>query len=69
MAYQGFDKVAILPKRELTLDPAEKPHWWKLFPVKSRVYPCNFIENGVQLRGFRHWFYKIAPFKILESFI
>ena len=32
MVYQSFNnKVAILPKRELTLDLAEKPPWWKLF--------------------------------------
>ena len=53
MVYQCFNnKVAILPKRELTLDLAEKPPWWKLFSVKSRVCPCNFIKHGLQLRGF-----------------
>ena len=32
IVYQSFNnKVAILPKRELTLDLAEKPPWWKLF--------------------------------------
>ena len=31
VVYQGFNKVAISPKRELTLDLAEKPPWWKLF--------------------------------------
>ena len=53
MVYQGFNnKVAILPKQDLTLDLAEKPPSWNLFSVKSRVYPCNFIKNGLQLRGF-----------------
>ena len=29
MVYQGFNnKVGILPKRELTVDLAEKPTWW-----------------------------------------
>ena len=32
MVYQGFkNKVEILPKRELTLDFAENPPWWKFF--------------------------------------
>ena len=66
MVYQSFNnKVAILPKRELTLDLAEKPLWWKLFfsknyPCRLRVYPCNFIKNGLQLRGF-------LPLVLLES--
>ena len=52
VVYQGFkNRVAILPKKELTLDLAEKPTWWKP-TVKSRVYPCNFIKSGLQLRGF-----------------
>ena len=46
MVYQSFNnKVGILPKRELTLDLPEKPPWWKLFSVKSRVYHCNFIKK------------------------
>ena len=39
------------------------------FSVKSRVYPCNFIKNGLHSEVFFHWFYKIAPSKISESFI
>ena len=50
MVYQGLD--TILPKKELTLELIEKPSWLELFWVKSRVYPCNFIENGLQLGGF-----------------
>ena len=50
--YQGLNnKVATLPKKELTLDLPEKPPWWKP-TIKSRVYPCNFIKNGLQFRGF-----------------
>ena len=54
MVYQGFDKVVILPKREFTLDLAEKPPWWKL----GGVYPQRFSPL----------FYKTTPFKISESF-
>ena len=69
MVFQSFNNnVTILLKRELTLDLAEKPLWWKLLFSKSKVYPSNFIKNELQLRGF-HWFYKIAPSKISESFI
>ena len=43
----GFDnKVEILPKRELTVDLAEKHPWWKP-TVKSKVYPWKFIKNGL----------------------
>ena len=53
MVYQNFNnKDATLPKRELMLDLVEKPPWWKLFSIKSRVYPRNFIKSGLQLRGF-----------------
>ena len=69
MVYQGFDEDAILLKRKLTLDVAEKTPLWKLFSVKSRVCPCIFITNRIQFRGFPHWFYKITPFKISESFL
>ena len=69
MVNQGFDEDAILLKRKLTLDVAEKTPLWKLFSVKSRVCPCNFSKNGIQFRGFSHWFYKITPFKISEIFI
>ena len=71
MVYQSLNNiVTILPKRELTLDLAEKPPGWKLLFSKSKVYPCSFIKNELQLRGFLfHWFYKIAPSKISESFI
>ena len=49
MVYLGFNnRVANLLKSELTLDFAEKPPWWKL-TVKSRVYPSNFIKNGLQV--------------------
>ena len=45
MVYQGFNnRVAILLKKKLLLDLAERPAWWKP-TVKSRVYPCK-------LRGF-----------------
>ena len=36
VVYQGFNEVAILPKREFTLDLAKKPPLLKLFLVKSR---------------------------------
>ena len=49
MVYLGFNnRVANLLKSELTLDFAEKPPWWYL-TVKSRVYPSNFIKNGLQV--------------------
>ena len=52
MVFQSFNNnVAILLKRELTLDLAEKPLWWKLLFSKSKVYPSNFIKNELQLRG------------------
>ena len=44
MVYQGFNKVATLPKRKLKLDLTEKPLWWK-----SRVHLSNFIKSGLQL--------------------
>ena len=34
-----------------------------------RVYPCNFIKNGFQYRGFPYGFCKIILFKISENFL
>ena len=69
IVYQNFNnKVATLPKRGLMLELAEKPPWWKLFSVKSRVYPCNFIKNALPLRGFLPLVLQDSSFQIFGKF-
>ena len=69
MVYQGFNKHAYLPKSELTLDLAQKPPWWKLFSVNSESIFAISLKADSSSMVFPHWFYKIAPSKILESFM
>ena len=71
MLYQDFNnKVAILPKRELTVDFPEKPPWWKI--ISRKVYSLSFsisLKTDSSAEVFFQWFYKIAPSKISENFI
>ena len=67
MVYQGFNKVSILPKKELTL-PCWKKSLVEAFSVNSRILAISFKTDSSSF-VFPHWFYKIVLSKISESFL
>ena len=69
MVYQDFkNRVAVLTKRELTLNLAKKPPCWK--PTESLESILEILlKMDASSEFFFDWFYKIASSKISKSFI